>query len=114
MAYHSWPVLRRDPQAVACVSGNGMCQVYVKANGWGHEPSRDEIAAPHPGLIEMLLAEPATDVVVTRSPEGEGWLIVESRDGAARLRETPGGRHRVRRRAGYRPAGPAARPAEAG
>ena len=86
VAYHSWPVFRRDPQAVACVSGNGMCQVYVKANGWRHAPTRDEIAALHPGLIEMLLAEPATDVLITR--EGEAWLAVESRDGRARLRET--------------------------
>ncbi len=91
VAYHSWPVLRRDPQAVACVSGNGMCQVYVKANGWAHEPARDEIAALHPGLVQMLLAEPAVDVVITRAPEGDGWLIVESRDGRARLREDGGG-----------------------
>lgn len=91
VAYHSWPVLRRDPQAVACVSGNGMCQVYVKANGWRHEPSRDDIAALHPGLLEQLLAEPATDVLVTRAREGQGWLHVESRRGRARLRELPGG-----------------------
>jgi hypothetical protein len=89
VAYHSWPVLRRDPQAVACVSGNGMCQVYVKANGWAHEPTRDQIADLHPGLIQMLLAEPAIDVVITRA--GEGALTVESRDGRARLREVEGG-----------------------
>ena len=89
VAYHSWPVLRRDPQAVACVSGNGMCQVYVKANGWAHEPTREEIAALHPGLVETLLAEPATDVVVTRA--GDGGLWVESRAGRARLRETGAG-----------------------
>jgi arylsulfatase A-like enzyme len=90
VAYHSWPVLRRDPQAVACVSGNGMCQVYVKAGGWRHEPSRDEIARLHPGLLEMLLAEPATDVLITRASE-PGWLHVESRRGRARLSETPAG-----------------------
>jgi len=89
MAYHSWPALRRDPQAVACVSGNGMCQVYVKANGWRHEPTRGEIADLHPGLIESLLAEPATDVLITRA--GGGWLNVESRDGRARLREVDDG-----------------------
>jgi hypothetical protein len=90
VAYHSWPVLRRDPQAVACVSGNGMCQIYLKANGWRHPPTRDEIAGLHPGLLEMLLAEPATDVLVTRAGDG-GWLHVESRRGGARLRETPEG-----------------------
>jgi arylsulfatase A-like enzyme len=91
VAYHSWPVFRRDPQAVACVSGNGMCQVYVKANGWRHEPTRDEIAHLHPGLLEMLIAEPATDVIITRASEGDGWLVVENRDGRARLRETADG-----------------------
>jgi arylsulfatase A-like enzyme len=89
-AYHSLAVTRRDPQAVACVSGNGMCQVYVKASGWRHAPTRDEIAGLHPGLLEMLLAEPATDVVITRAGHG-GWLNVESRSARARLRETPEG-----------------------
>jgi arylsulfatase A-like enzyme len=89
VAYHSWPAFRRDPQAVACVSGNGMCQVYVKANGWRHEPTRDQVAELHPGLLEALLAEPATDVLITRG--AEGWIWVESRDGRARLREVDGG-----------------------
>ena len=87
-AYHSWPALRRDPQAVACISGNGMGQVYLEAGGWSHAPTRDEIAELHPGLIEMLLAEPATDVLITRASAGDGWLEVESRRGRARLRET--------------------------
>ena len=86
-AYHSLPAARRDPKAVACASGNGMCQVYIKASGWRHAPSRDEIAGLHPGLIEMLLAEPATDIAITRTGEGD-WLNVESRRGRARLRET--------------------------
>ncbi|MEA2478804.1 MAG: hypothetical protein QOJ07_726 [Thermoleophilaceae bacterium] len=89
-AYHSWPVLRRRPEAVACVSGNGMCQVYFKAAGWGHEPSRDQIADLHPGLLQGLLAEPAVDLMITRAG-AEGWLWVESRRGRARLREAPGG-----------------------
>jgi len=68
VAYHSWPVLRRDPQAVACVSGNGMCQVYVRSSdGWRREPAGAEIAALHPGLLERLVAEPAIDVVITPS-----------------------------------------------
>jgi hypothetical protein len=82
--------MRRDPQAVACVSGNGMCQVYVKAGDWRRAPTRDEIAGLHPGLLEMLLAEPATDIAITRAGDG-GWLNVESRRGRARLRETPEG-----------------------
>jgi hypothetical protein len=84
-AYHSWPVLRRWPDAVACVSGNGMCQVYIKAEGWRHEPTRDQIADLHPGLIEGLLAEPAVDVLITR--RDGGWLNIESRRGRARARE---------------------------
>jgi arylsulfatase A-like enzyme len=89
-AYHSTPALRvRDPEAVACVSGNGMCQVYLKGGrGWRTPPARDEIAALYPGLIDTLLAAPATDVVITRARE-EGWLHVESRAGRARVRETP-------------------------
>lgn len=90
VAYHSWPALRRDPQAVACVSGNGMCQVYVKAAGWRHAPTREDIDDLHPGLLEQLLAEPATDLLITRARAGEGWLHVESRAGRARLRETGG------------------------
>ena len=105
VAYHSWPVFRRDPQAVACVSGNGMCQVYVKAGGWRHEPTRDEIAGLHPGLLEMLLAEPATDVVITRARERDGWLNVESRTGSALLRETAGGAIEYRRARGADPMG---------
>ena len=92
VAYHSVPALRvRDPEAVACVSGNGMCQVYLRGSrGWAEPPSRDQVVALHPGLIDMLLAEPATDVVITRAREG-GWLHVESRAGRARVRETGGG-----------------------
>jgi hypothetical protein len=89
-AYHSWPAFRRDFDAVACVSGNGMCQVYLKADGWRRSPSRDEVDALHPGLIDSLLAEPAIDVLVARGRE-PGRLVVESRRGRARLRETPGG-----------------------
>jgi arylsulfatase A-like enzyme len=90
IAYHSRAVFRRDPQAVACVSGNGMCQLYLKANGWRHAPVRDQIADLYPGLIQALLAEPATDVLITRASE-PGWLHVEGRRGRARLRETGGG-----------------------
>ena len=88
-AYHSWPAFRRHPDAVACVSGNGMCQVYIKAQGWRHEPTRDQIADLHPGLIEGLMAEPAVDLLITRADDG--WLIVESRRGRARVRETDAG-----------------------
>jgi hypothetical protein len=88
-AYHSWPVLRRRPDAIACVSGNGMCQVYVKAQGWRHEPTRDQIADLHPGLIEGLMAEPAVDLLITRADDG--WLGVESRRGSARVREADEG-----------------------
>ena len=104
-AYHSWPAFRRDPEAVACVSGNGMCQVYLKAGDWRHAPDRDEIAALHPGLVEQLLAEPATGVVITRASGGEGWLNVESRAGRARVRETEGGRFVEYERDGADPLG---------
>jgi hypothetical protein len=91
VAYHSWPVLRRHPEAVACVSGNGMCQVYLRGSrGWRHPPSRDEIARLYPGLLDGLVAEAATDVLITRAREA-GWLHVESRRGRARLRGTGDG-----------------------
>jgi hypothetical protein len=61
----------------------------VKAQGWRHEPTRDQIADLHPGLIEGLLAEPAVDLVITRADDG--WLGVESRAGRARLREVEDG-----------------------
>jgi hypothetical protein len=87
-AYHSMPAFRRNPEAVACVSGNGMCQVYLRgARGWSAPPDRDQVTTLYPGLIDGLLAEPATDVVITRARD-DGWLNVESRRGRARLRET--------------------------
>ncbi len=58
-AYHSRAVFKRDPEAVACVSGNGMAHVYLRGSGWsGPPPARDEIDRRHPGLREGLLAEP--------------------------------------------------------
>jgi Type I phosphodiesterase / nucleotide pyrophosphatase len=84
-AYHSRTVFKRDPDAVACVSGNGMCQVYLRGGGWrAPPPSRDEVDRHHPGLREGLLAEPAIDVVITRA-EGGTALWVESRRGRALL-----------------------------
>ena len=105
-AYHSTPALTvRDPEAVACVSGNGMCQVYLRGGrGWRVPPTRDEVAALYPGLIDTLLAEPATDVVITRAREG-GWLTVESRAGVARVREADGGGVEYERTSGGDPLG---------
>lgn len=85
-AYHSRAVFKRDPDAVACVSGNGMAHVYLRGADWdAAPPSRDELDRHHPGLREGLLAEPGVDLVVTRHGEGAAW--VESRRGAARLAE---------------------------
>lgn len=89
-AYHSRAVFRRDPEAVACVSGNGMCQVYLRGADWGGPPpSREQIDDHHPGLREGLLAEPAVDLVMTRDGAGGTW--VESRRGLARLAERDDG-----------------------
>ena len=85
-AYHSRAVFKRDPEAVACVSGNGMAHVYLRGGGWsGPAPARDEIDAGHPDLRPGLLAEPAVDLVITRDGEGGAWI--ESRRGLARLAE---------------------------
>jgi Type I phosphodiesterase / nucleotide pyrophosphatase len=85
-AYHSRAVLRRDPEAIACVSGNGMCQVYMRAHDWSAPPpSREQIDQHHPALREGLLAEPGVDLVITRDGAGGSWI--ESRRGLARLTE---------------------------
>jgi hypothetical protein len=84
-AYHSRAVFKRDPEAVACVSGNGMCQVYLRGEDWrSPAPSRDEVDRHHPGLRDGLLAEKAIDLVITRAESGAGTWI-ESRRGRALL-----------------------------
>jgi Type I phosphodiesterase / nucleotide pyrophosphatase len=91
-AYHSWPAYRPSFDAVVCVSGNGMCHIYLRgADGsWATRPSREVIELRHPGLVSSLLAEQAVDVVVTRG-ESPGALIVESKRGLADLAEVAGG-----------------------
>ena len=89
-AYHSRAVFKRDPDAVACVSGNGMANVYLRGDGWrGRPPTRSQIDRHHPDLREGLLAEPGIDLVVTRAEDGGAWI--ESRRGLAHLLELPGG-----------------------
>jgi Type I phosphodiesterase / nucleotide pyrophosphatase len=88
-AYHSGKVWRRSPEAVSCVSGNGMAHLYFGAGGWRRESTRDELDAAHPGLLDWLLREPAIDLVVTRAREG--GLLVESRRARAKLAEREGG-----------------------
>ena len=91
VAYHSRAVFKRDPDAVACVSGNGMCQVYLRGADWrSPAPSRDEIDRHHPGVREGLLGEPAIDLVITRADD-EAGLWIESRRGRARLEQSPDG-----------------------
>jgi Type I phosphodiesterase / nucleotide pyrophosphatase len=98
VAYHSRPMLKRDFDAVACVSGNGMAHVYLKGTGWDSAgPSRDAIDQLHPGVRRALLAEPAVDLIVTRAGERGSWWI-ESPRGVALLAAGDGG---VR----YRPQG---------
>jgi hypothetical protein len=90
VAYHSRAVFKRDPEAVACVSGNGMCQVYLRGADWrAAPPTRDEIDRHYPGLREGLLAQPAIDLMITQS--GDGGLFIESRRGRAWLEELPDG-----------------------
>ena len=89
-AYHSRAVFKRDPEAVACVSGNGMCQVYLRGGGWGSPPpSREEIDHHHPGLRAGLLAELGVDLVITRDGSGGAWI--ESRRGLGRLTQAGDG-----------------------
>ena len=91
-AYHSWPAFRPSFDAVVCVSGNGMCHIYLRGEDgtWATRPSREVISERHPGLIESLLAEPAIDIIATRGETGEG-VIVESRRGVADLEEVDDG-----------------------
>jgi type I phosphodiesterase/nucleotide pyrophosphatase len=90
VGYHSWPVFRRRPEAVCCVSGNGMAHTYLRAGDWKTPPDRGQIDAAHPGLRDGLLAEPAVDLLITRG-EGERSFWVESRRGRARAEELPEG-----------------------
>ena len=87
-AYHSWPAFRPRFDCVVCVSGNGMAHVYLRGEDgtWATRPSRDVIERRHPGLLASLVAEPAIDIVSTRSGEA-GRLVVESRAGRAELEE---------------------------
>ena len=91
-AYHSWPAFRPSFDAVVCVSGNGMCHVYLRgADGsWATRPSREVIESRHPGLLASLLAEPAVDIIMTRGETASG-LIVESERGVADLEEVADG-----------------------
>ena len=90
VAYHSKPALRRDVDAVSCVSGNGMAHVYLKGATWKEPTTRTEIDRRYPGVRQRLLDDPAIDVMITRDDE-PGRLVVESRRGRARLREADGG-----------------------
>ena len=113
-AYHSWPAFRPSFDCVVCVSGNGMAHIYLKGEdgSWGTTPSRETIRARHAGLLEWLVATPAVDIVVTRG-ETEGDLVVESRRGAADLRENrPDGSIRYAAREGADPFGFAGLPGE--
>ena len=80
VAYHSRKALVRNPEAVACVSGNGMAHVYAVA------PDRREPMLED--LRRWLLAEEAIDILISRSGDG---LLVESRRGRATLSEGPVG-----------------------
>lgn len=89
VAYHMGRTLTVRPEAVACVSGNGMAHLYFAAGDWLRPPVREQIEAAHPGLLARLREEPAVDVLATRA--GAGELIVESRRGRARLVDTGDG-----------------------
>lgn len=85
VAYHTPRVRIRHPEAVACVSGNGMAHIYVVRRPYPRHPvSRDGVDAFLPGVRKWLIAQPAVDIVVTR--EGSA-LCVESRRGRALLAE---------------------------
>lgn len=88
VAYHMGRTLTVRPEAVVCVSGNGMAHLYLAAGDWSQKPVRDRIDAVHPGLLGALLSQPAVDLIATRS--GDGELLVESRRGRARLAESGG------------------------
>ncbi|MFY9264244.1 MAG: alkaline phosphatase family protein [Solirubrobacterales bacterium] len=90
VAYHSLRALRRDAEAIVCVSGNSMAHVYVRgSDDWGAGPAtRGQISAAAPGMVERLITEPAVDLVVSR--DGGDGLLIESSRGSAVLRERAG------------------------
>ena len=89
VAYHMGRTLTMRPEAVVCVSGNGMAHLYFAAGDWSRPPALEQIEAAHPGLLARLREEPAVDIVATRV--GPGELIVESRRGRARLADAGDG-----------------------
>jgi len=88
VAYHPRRVGIRHPDAVACVSGNGMAQVYALSRERPGEPlDREDVDATLPGVREWLLEQPAVDIVATRCLDG---VCVESRRGRALVSEVGG------------------------
>lgn len=88
VAYHTPRVRIRHPEAVACVSGNGMAHVYVVSREHPRAfADRDGVDASLPGVRQWLLDQPAVDIVMTRHGSG---LFVESRRGRALLGEAQG------------------------
>lgn len=83
--YKRWPTPLRGQKAVVLPCGNGMANVYLRGDGWDR-------GRPDAGLFRDfargLLNHEPLDHVAWRE---DGWLRVEGRGGAARMREVPTG-----------------------
>lgn len=78
-------VYKRGCVAANMMSGNGMTHCYFRhPDGWDRPMHHAAIEQMSPGLHAALVAQPAVDLVATR--DLDGWLVVQSRRGRARLR----------------------------
>jgi len=71
-------------KAVVLHSGNGMAHVYFKGDGW-RKGRPDLSGEPYQSCIDAFLKREEVDILAWR--EGDGWIRVVSRRGAARIRE---------------------------
>lgn len=89
VAYHSRRTWVPRPQAVVCVSGNGMAHLYFPSrHGWRSRPGEAGLRAQQFGLLEELLVHPAVDLLLVRD---EDSIVLLSQRGRARVWDAPGG-----------------------
>lgn len=86
MAYTN--IFRRNPEASAHVSGNGMVHIYFKNGDWKSPCYREHLKRMNPDPIAVFLEQPAVDLAMSRN--ADGWIEVQSRRGSATLREQDG------------------------
>lgn len=81
-------VWRKNPEASAHVSGNGMIHIYFKNGDWRRPCRREDVLRIRPGLLDTFVKHPSVDLALSRMDHG--WIHVDSRQGTARVREAAG------------------------